>query len=97
MPQLVRKQRRVITAVTCLVFAIMLLLSVSLVLYLAEQRQHQKQRQVAATASSFAYALQQELSRELSAANALAAFVRLQDGEINQFDKFAQKLFPYYQ
>ncbi|KKO44197.1 diguanylate cyclase [Arsukibacterium ikkense] len=79
-----------------MVLALALLLSVSLVLYLAEQRQQQQQRQVAETASNFTYALQQELSRELSAAHALAAFVRQQDGDISQFNQFARKLFPYY-
>ncbi|SNY55710.1 PAS domain S-box-containing protein/diguanylate cyclase (GGDEF) domain-containing protein [Arsukibacterium tuosuense] len=97
MPQLIRKQRRLIFVVTSLVFVLSALLSISLVLYLAEQGQLQKQRQVAANASDFAYALQQEFSRELSAANALAAFVRQQDGDTSQFDKFAQHLFPYYE
>ncbi|WP_214000157.1 EAL domain-containing protein [Arsukibacterium sp.] len=97
MPQLIRKQRRLIIVVILLIFTVTLVVSLSLVNYLSEQRQQQQRRQVSASASAFAYALQQELSRELSASNALAAFVRQQKGDLSQFDQFASTLFSFYQ
>lgn len=96
MPQLIHKQRRLIYIVSTIIFVLALMISISLVMYLAEQRQLQQQREISARASAFAYSLQQELSRELSAANALAAFVKQQNGDISQFSQFATKLFPYY-
>ncbi|WP_290617728.1 MULTISPECIES: bifunctional diguanylate cyclase/phosphodiesterase [unclassified Arsukibacterium] len=96
MPQLIRKQRRLLIIVTILVFLLSLLVSISLVNYLAEQRQLQQHRQVSASANAFAYSLQQELNRQLSAASAMAAFVRQQEGDVSQFNQFAKMLFRYY-
>lgn len=96
MPQLLKKQRRFNIVVTVLVFALTLALSLSLADYLKDQRQQNQQRLVSARASSFAQAVQHELNYQLSAANALAAFVQQNRGDISQFDAFAAKLWQRY-
>lgn len=96
MPQLVKKQRRLSLVVMVLIFGIALAVSLSLVSYLKDQRQQQQQRLVSARASAFALAVQHELNYQLSAANALAAFVQQRSGDISEFDAFAAKLWQRY-
>lgn len=71
-------------------------LSISLLHYLAEQRQLQQQFRLNDQAQSYAGAIQQELVRTSTAAYAVAAWLRLRQGDLNEFPVFAQSIYPYY-
>ena len=70
--------------------------SYSLLQYLSEQRQLQQQNQLNDQAQSYASAIQQELVRTATAAYAMAGWLRLQQGDLQQFEQFAAQIYPYY-
>lgn len=65
------------------------LLGLSLLQHLSDQRQLQQQSQLNDQAQSYASAIQQELVRTATAAYAVAGWLRLQQGDLQQFEQFA--------
>lgn len=70
--------------------------SYSLLQHLSDQRQLQQQSQLNDQAQSYASAIQQELVRTATAAYAMAGWLRLQQGDLQQFEHFAAQIYPYY-
>lgn len=70
--------------------------SYSLLQYLSEQRQLQQQSQLNDQAQTYGRAIQQELVRTATAAYAMAGWLRLQQGDLQQFEQFAAQIYPYY-
>lgn len=70
--------------------------SYSLLQHLSDQRQLQQQSQLNDQAQSYASAIQQELVRTATAAYAMAGWLRLQQGDLQQFEQFAAQIYPYY-
>lgn len=82
--------------VTLLVTLVTGTASVSLINYLAAQRLQQQQLQLADHARSYASAIEQELVSAAAAAYAIAGWLKVQHGDINEFERYAGEIFPYY-
>jgi diguanylate cyclase (GGDEF)-like protein/PAS domain S-box-containing protein len=82
--------------VPLIVFVCSSLLSISLLQYLAEQRQLQQQLRLNDQVQTYGSAIQQELVRTATAAYAVAAWLRLQQGDVADFSAFAQHIYPFY-
>lgn len=87
---------RLTTLVPLIVFVCSSLLSISLLQYLAEQRQLQQQLRLNDQVQTYGSAIQQELVRTATAAYAVAAWLRLQQGDVADFSAFAQHIYPFY-
>lgn len=87
---------RLTTLVPLIVFVCSSLLSISLLQYLAEQRQLQQQLRLSDQVQTYGSAIQQELVRTATAAYAVAAWLRLQQGDVADFSAFAQHIYPFY-
>lgn len=82
--------------VTLLVTLLTSTASFSLIQYLAEQRKQQQQLQLADQARSYASGIEQELVSTAAAAYAIASWLKLQQGSITEFERYAAEIFPYY-
>lgn len=82
--------------VTLLVTLLTGIASFSLIQYLAEQRTQQQHLHLSDKARSYARDIEHELASNAAAAYAIAGWLKLQQGNLSDFDRFAAEIFPYY-
>lgn len=82
--------------VTILVTLLTSAASFSLIQYLAEQHRQQQQLQLADQAHAYARDIEQEFASNAAAAYAIAGWLKLQQGNTGDFERFAAEIYPYY-
>lgn len=90
------KTRKPTILVTLLVIFVTGFTSYSLIEHLDQQRKQQRILQLSEQTRAYANAIEQELSKTASAAYAAAAWVKLQQGDISNFEQYAEEIFPFY-
>lgn len=90
------KKPNLLLVIPLLVLLLSSLLSASLLQHLQQQRNNQQHIELSALTSSLAEQLQQEITRTLTPAFAVAGWLKVNQGQITGFNSFAAEFYPYY-